>query len=320
MRGDVGVKDGRIVAVGEVDEDARETIDATGRIVAPGFIDVHTHYDAQVFWDPTLSPSCFHGVTTVFGGFCGFSIAPMTPEAADYIMPMLARVEGMPLETLQSARAVELAAASANISTGFEGKIGLNAGFFAGHSAIRRVVMGERAVGEKCDAGRAREDEGAARQVARAGRARLLDDDLADRTTTATAIPSRRAGPTTSEIVELAGVVRDHEGTGLELLPDIDFGPGVPELITELSIAGNRPVNWNALAIIGRPNDAASAAKRSSRSATIARERGGEVIALTVPCTPDAYVNLRSRLRVRCQSRHVARDVQMAGRPSGSSG
>src|SRR6201995_5565097 len=103
FRGDLGVKDGRITAVGEVTEDARETIDASGRIVAPGFIDIHTHYDAQVFWDPKLSPSCFHGVTTVIGGFCGFSIAPMTAEAARYIAPMLARVEGMPLKTLESS-------------------------------------------------------------------------------------------------------------------------------------------------------------------------------------------------------------------------
>ncbi|RYG23561.1 MAG: aminoacylase, partial [Burkholderiales bacterium] len=80
----VYVRDGRIAKITPDREDARAEIDATGLIVSPGFLDVHTHYDAQAFWDPTLSPSSFHGVTTVFGGFCGFSIAPLTPETAPY--------------------------------------------------------------------------------------------------------------------------------------------------------------------------------------------------------------------------------------------
>src|ERR1700743_1975281 len=101
LKADGGIKEGRIVAVGVLSQAARETIDAEGLIVAPGFIDLHTHYDAQVFWDPKLSPSCFHGVTTVVGGFCGFSIAPLAPRSAEYLAPMLARVEGMPLETLK---------------------------------------------------------------------------------------------------------------------------------------------------------------------------------------------------------------------------
>ncbi len=99
--GNVYVSGGRISAVSADRLDAREVIEAAGLIVSPGFLDVHTHYDAQAFWDPTLSPSSFHGVTTVFCGFCGFSIAPLTPETAPYLMPMLARVEGMPLESLE---------------------------------------------------------------------------------------------------------------------------------------------------------------------------------------------------------------------------
>ncbi|MBW8754592.1 MAG: amidohydrolase family protein [Sphingomonadales bacterium] len=144
--GDVGVRDGRIVAVGQVTEDAHETIDAKGRVVAPGFVDCHTHYDAQVFWDPRLSPSCFHGVTTVVGGFCGFSIAPLSDESAPYVRRMLARVEGMPLETLEAVSDWGWRSFGDYLAR-VEGRLGVNAGFFAGHSAIRRAVMGERAVG-----------------------------------------------------------------------------------------------------------------------------------------------------------------------------
>ena len=83
IAGDIAIHDGRIVAMGTVAGAADKTIDASGRVVAPGFVDIHTHYDAQAFWDPSLSPSSRFGVTTIVGGNCGFSIAPLSGKAEE---------------------------------------------------------------------------------------------------------------------------------------------------------------------------------------------------------------------------------------------
>src|SRR5262249_20750091 len=99
---DVAIEDGRIVAVGRVAEAARAVVDVSGPVVAPGVVAVHQHYDAQIAWDGLCTPSCWHGVTTVVLGNCGFALAPCRAGDRDRLLRMLEYVEGMPLESLRA--------------------------------------------------------------------------------------------------------------------------------------------------------------------------------------------------------------------------
>jgi N-acyl-D-aspartate/D-glutamate deacylase len=289
-RADVGIRDGRIVTIGEIHEEAHQTIDATGKVVAPGFVDIHTHYDAQAFWDGTLSPSPYHGVTSIVGGNCGFSIAPLSADAGDYLMRMLARVEGMPLESLEAGVPWDWTSFGEYLGR-LEGKLAVNAGFMVGHSALRRVVMGERAVGHEAS-------EAELEQMIELLRESLAQGGLGFSSTVSPThndadgnpVPSRHASR--EELVALAGVVREFPGTALEFLPGTTaFDDEQKQLMTDLSLAAGRPLNWNVLA----PTSINPGYVEGQLSAgDYARERGAEIIALTVPQPMTVRINLHA--------------------------
>jgi N-acyl-D-aspartate/D-glutamate deacylase len=141
-RGDIAVKDGRIVKIGFVHpSEADHVIDADGLHVAPGIVDAHTHYDPQLTFEPHATSSCYHGVTTVLAGNCGFSVAPNRPDQRDYLARMFAKVEGMSPVAL-SAVQWEFESFPEFLASR-TGKLGVNMGCYVGHSAVRRTVMGE---------------------------------------------------------------------------------------------------------------------------------------------------------------------------------
>lgn len=146
VRADVAIKDGRIVAIGD-DLDGDRVLDATGCVVAPGFIDIHTHYDAQVFWDPALTPSVHHGVTTVVAGNCGFSIAPTRPEHRDLIARTLEKVEDMDVDALTAGIPWDFESFPEYLAAVERRGTVLNYAAFIGHTPLRIYAMGDEAVG-----------------------------------------------------------------------------------------------------------------------------------------------------------------------------
>ena len=287
---DVAIRDGRIVAIGEVSDKGNHEIDAEGLVVAPGFVDVHTHFDAQVFWDTTLSPSPLHGVTTVISGNCGFTIAPLEPEHGDYMMRMLARVEGMPLASLQQGVPWNWRTFGEYLDA-IDGSLMPNAGFLVGHSALRRTVMGERSVGEFASDDELRAmKELLAESIAAGGLgfssswAKTHNDAAGD------AVPSRHASET--ELVELCSVLKDTSAVALEFIPTIErFDDEVYQLLTDMSVAADRPLNWNVIFANARQADVI---QEKLRASDFAAERGGRVIALTAPMPAESRLSFES--------------------------
>src|SRR3954452_871686 len=140
---DVAITDGVISAIG-TGLSGRQELDASGQTVTPGFVDIHTHYDAQVFWDPALSPSCWHGVTSVVAGNCGFSIAPVRPEHRELLVRTLQHVEDMAADTLFEGVPWTDFETFPQYFDAIESRgTLLNFACYVGHTAVRLYVMGE---------------------------------------------------------------------------------------------------------------------------------------------------------------------------------
>ena len=142
--GDVGIKDGKVVALGEAPGQAAETIDAGGRVVCPGFVDIHTHYDAQVLWDRMLTVSPWHGVTTAVIGNCGFGVAPTRPDHRKMVMRTLEKVEGMAYEALDAGFGADwpFVTFPEYLDALEDRGAAINLAAFVGHTPIRLYVMG----------------------------------------------------------------------------------------------------------------------------------------------------------------------------------
>jgi len=278
---DIGIKDGHIVAIGVIDQGAAEVIDATGCIVTPGFVDPHTHYDAQLLWDPTASPSSVHGVTTIIGGNCGFTLAPLIPGDADYLRKMMSKVEGMPLAALENGTDWSWETFAEYLGR-LEGNISVNAGFLVGHCAIRRYVMGPAAVG--AEASEAHID-GMRAELAKSIKSGALGFSFTNSTSHSDGdgepVASRWA--THDELIALCEEVGLHEGTTLEgIVPGcLDrFADDEIELLGLMSAAANRPMNWNVLTVDSREADRVP---RQISAYDRSIELGGKVVALTMP-------------------------------------
>jgi N-acyl-D-amino-acid deacylase len=168
-RGDLGIMDGRIVEIGRIRSLAQRTIDADGLIVAPGFIDGHTHMDAQVAWDRIGSCSCWHGVTSVIMGNCGFALAPCKPEEREWFARCLTAVEDIPTEAMLAGIDWTWETFPEYLATVDRLPKAINYGAYIGHSALRMYVMGKRALSEKATEDDLARMTAAVREAIRAG-------------------------------------------------------------------------------------------------------------------------------------------------------
>jgi N-acyl-D-aspartate/D-glutamate deacylase len=248
-RGDIGIEKGVIVEIGRIRSAAERAIDADGLIVAPGFIDGHTHMDAQVAWDPIGSCSCWHGVTTVIMGNCGFALAPCKPDAREWFARCLTAVEDIPTEAMMSGIDWTWETFPEYLATVERLPKAINYGAYIGHSALRMYVMGERALTEKATADDLARMSAAVHEAIRAGAMGFSSSRATTHVTPDnTPVASRIAE--WSELDRLVGAMAELNSGIFQIGPDISGGEAQRRFLArlrQLAVATGRPVMFGTL-------------------------------------------------------------------------
>jgi N-acyl-D-amino-acid deacylase len=253
FRGDIGIRKGRIVAMGNLTEEADRTIDATGMIVAPGFIDIHTHYDAALSggtkWDPYASLSGWHGVTTVAIGNCGFGFAPVRPADRDRAMRRMERTESIPLSCMQAGMRWDWETFPEFLDSLDRGGLGVNAASLVPYSPLRAYVLGNEAARDPnytVTEEQLQQMKSILREGLKAGGFGFSATwSMANRDYDGGYLPTHVAPR--EEFLEMAKVMREFNRGAIEWTMGRALQKLGHDFLIELAETSGRPVNWNAV-------------------------------------------------------------------------
>jgi len=249
-RADVGVRHGKIVTIGRIRERAREVLDADGQVVAPGFIDGHTHMDAQIFWDPLGTSSCYHGITTVVMGNCGFTLAPCAEQNKSLVVRNLQRAEDISAQAMEAGIKWSWTTYPEFLDTLESLPKGINYAGYVGHSAVRTYVMGERAFDGPATEDELQAMERQVRDAIRAGAMGFTTSRSPSHETPDGRPVASRVAPW-DEVRRLVGVMGELNAGILEIAGEgVDRAAGNPGVrdwhvrLRDLAVESGRPVTF----------------------------------------------------------------------------
>ncbi|MEN9727969.1 MAG: hypothetical protein RL434_2335 [Pseudomonadota bacterium] len=246
--GDVAIKDGKVAALGRVPGQGTREIDARGLVVAPGFIDVHTHYDAQLNWDPYASQSCWHGITSIVVAACGFGFSPCKPEDRERAMQRMTRVEAIPYESMKQGMRWDWVSQRDYLESLERAGLGVNVASYIPQSPIRAWVLGEDDTRrEKVTPEELEQMKELVREGYRAGALGLSTDlNLIDRDFDGSKLPSLIAS--SEETEALIGIAQEFNVGSIEVTPEsLHLGPDEATMLERWAEISGRPVYYNAI-------------------------------------------------------------------------